>query len=156
MRKEYRLINRRELMKMEEEEHKRYHRRIIYVIIVILLFLFGGATFYYYVEGWRYLDALYFSAYTMTTVGYGDITPKTDSGKIFTILYVFAGVAIALYGLSVIATHFVEIREEFWMEKLGNIKIKHRTKTFFGKLKDLFNYKSEKLIGEYEKSVKRK
>lgn len=144
------------LIKFEEEEHKRYHRRIIYVIIVILLFLFGGATFYYYVEKLMYVDALYLSAATMTTVGYGDITPKTDAGKIFTIFYAFTGVAIALYGLSVITTHFVEVREEFWIEKLGKIKIKHRTKTFFGKLKDLFNYKSEKLIGEYEKSIKRK
>ena len=149
-------MNKRELLRMEEEEHKRFHRRIIYIIIIILLFLFGGATFYYYIEKWRYLDALYFSAYTMTTVGYGDITPKTDIGKIFTIFYVFAGVAIALYGLSVIASHFVEVREEFWMERLSKIKIRHHTQTFWGKLKNLLFYGKEKLVREYEKSVRRK
>jgi len=77
---------------MDEEEHKRYHRRIWYVVIIIIISLFGGATFYHIVENWRYLDAIYFSAYTMTTVGYGDFTPKTDAGKIFTIIYVFTGV----------------------------------------------------------------
>ncbi|MBI2659483.1 two pore domain potassium channel family protein [Candidatus Woesearchaeota archaeon] len=140
---------------MEEEEHKRFHRRIIYIVIVILLFLFGGATFYHYIEKLRYIDALYLSAATMTTVGYGDITPKTDFGKIFTIVYAFAGVAIALYGLSVIASHFVEVREEFWMEKLGKIKIRH-TKTVWDKLMSLFNFKSGELVKEYEKSAKRK
>lgn len=149
-------MDKRELLRMEEEEHKRFHRRLVYVVIVILLFLFGGATFYYLFEKWRYLDALYFSAYTMTTVGYGDIVPKTDIGKIFTIFYVFAGVAIALYGLSVIATHFVEVREEFWMEKLARIKIKHRTGTFWGKLKEVLFYGAEKLISEYEKSSRKK
>ncbi|MBI2650248.1 two pore domain potassium channel family protein [Candidatus Woesearchaeota archaeon] len=149
-------MDKKELMRAEEEQHKIFHRRILYIIIVIMLFLFGGATFYYLVEKWRYLDALYFSAYTMTTVGYGDITPKTDFGKIFTIFYVFAGVAIALYGLSVIASHFVEVREEFWMEKLGKIRIRHHTKTFWGKLKDFFSYEPGKITEEYEKSVRRK
>ncbi|MBI2652838.1 two pore domain potassium channel family protein [Candidatus Woesearchaeota archaeon] len=147
------MVSQKQIKEMEEEEHKKYHRRLLYVFIVILLVLFGGATFYYLVEGWRYLDALYFSAYTMTTVGYGDFVPKTDAGKIFTIFYVFVGVAIALYGLSLMASHFVEAREEFWLEKLGKIKLKH-TKTFWERLKNLFNYKSEELVKEYEKSVR--
>lgn len=149
-------ISTREILSIEEEEHRRFHRRVIYILAVILLFLFGGATFYHYAEGWRYLDAIYFSAYTMTTVGYGDITPKTDLGKIFSIFYMFAGVAIALYGLSVIAAHFVEVREEFWLEKISNIKIRHRTKTFWEKLKDFAGFESEKLVKEYEKSAREK
>lgn len=149
-------MDKRELMKIEEEEHRRFHRRILYIVIIILSFLFGGATFYHYVEGWRYLDALYFSSYTMTTVGYGDITPKTDAGKIFTIFYVFTSVGIALYGLSIIASHFVEVREESWMERFAKIRIKHHTKTFWEKLKDFTGFESEKLVREYEKSARGK
>ncbi len=140
--------------KIIDEEHKAYHRRLLYVFIVIMIVLFGGATFYHYIEEWRYLDALYFSAYTMTTVGYGDFTPKTDIGKIFTIFYVFAAVAIALYGLSLMASHFVEVREEFWLERLGRIRIKHHTQNFWEKFKSLFSYESGELVKEYKKSVK--
>jgi len=139
---------------MDAEEHKQYHRRLVYVIILLALILFGSATFYHYVERWRYLDALYFSAATMTTVGYGDITPRTDAGKIFTIFFVFMGVGIALYGLSIIAAHFVEIREEFWLEKFGKIKMRH-PRTFWERFKNLFSYESEKITNEYEKSRKR-
>ena len=73
----------------------------------------------------------------------------------FTIFYVFAGVAIALYGLSIIAAHFVEVREEFWLERLSKIKVYH-PKNLFEKIIDFFSYKSEKLVNEYQKSAERK
>ena len=148
-------MKKEEILRMEEEEHKAFHRRLIYVFILIMLVLFGGATIYSRIEGWRYLDALYLSAATMTTGGYGDITPKTDLGKMFTIVYVFVGVGIALYGLSLIASHFVEVREEFWLEKIKGIRMRHQ-KTIFDKIRSMFNYKSEDLISEYEKLGKRK
>ena len=141
---------------MNEEEHKVYHRRLAYIIIVIFILLFGSAIFYHYVEKWQYIDALYFSAATMTTVGYGDITPKTFPGKLFTIFFVFAGVGIALYGLSLLASHFVEAREEFWLQRLGKIRIRHHTQTFWGKLKKMLNYEPEKLLKEYEISTRRR
>ena len=150
------MISKEKLTQMEEEEHKKFHRKLAYVFILIVIMLFGGATFYHYVENWRYLDAVYFSAYTMTTIGYGDFVPKTDIGKIFSIFYMFAGVGIALYGLSLLASHFVEVREEFWLENLGKMKIKHNTKTFWGKLKDVFNFESGALIKQYERSFRKK
>ena len=141
---------------MDDEEHKIYHTRMIIVATFILLLLFGGAYFYYRIEKWRYLNALYFSAYTMTTVGYGDFTPKTDLGKIFTIVYLFTGVGVALYGLSLMASHFVEVREEFWLERIEKTNIRRHTGTVWGKIKDAFNYRPGILVKEYENSVKRK
>ncbi len=101
-------------MIISDLEHKKYHRRIIYVVLIALGILFGGATFYYYIEQWSFLDALYFSTTTMTTVGLGDLAPHTDAGKMFTIVYVLPGVGIVLYAVTLVASHFVEVREEFW------------------------------------------
>ncbi len=54
-----------------------------------------AATFFYrWVEGWALLDAAYFSVMTISTVGYGDITPQTSAGKIFTIIYVLFGLGL--------------------------------------------------------------
>lgn len=53
-----------------------------------------ASIFYSYVEGWRLLDLVYFSVITLATVGYGDFSPKTDAGKIFTIIYVFCGLGV--------------------------------------------------------------
>ena len=65
-------------------------------VVLIMLLLIGGA-FYSYVEGWRFIDSLYFSAMTITTIGYGDFTPKTDIGKMFTIVFAIIGVAAWFY-----------------------------------------------------------
>ncbi len=148
-------MKKEEILRVEEEEHKAFHRRLIYVFILIMLVLFGGAVIYSRIEGWRYLDALYLSAATMTTVGYGDITPKTDLGKLFTIVYVFVGVGIALYGLSLMASHFVEVREEFWLEKIKGIKMRH-PRSWWEKIANLFTYKPDELVKGYEQSGKRK
>lgn len=105
------------------------------MMFVILVLLVLGATFYHRVEGWRYLDALYFSSYTLTTVGYGDFVPKTDLGKMFTIVYVFAGVGIALYGLSILSAHFIEQKEEEFFARGSGALLRRHTETLIDKLK---------------------
>lgn len=54
----------------------------------------AGVLFYHFVEGLSLIDALYFSIITLTTVGYGDISPQTDVGKLFTAGYVLVGIGI--------------------------------------------------------------
>jgi hypothetical protein len=53
--------------------------------------LVGGCVFYVHIEGWSVIDALYFCMASMSTVGYGDVSPQTDMGKIFTIGYLLLG-----------------------------------------------------------------
>ena len=43
-------------------------------------------------EDLRLLDSFYFSVVTLATVGYGDFTPQTDAGKLFTAVYVLVGI----------------------------------------------------------------
>ncbi len=55
-----------------------------------------GTVVYHYLEGWSYLNALYFCVITLATVGYGDLTPTTELARAFTIVYVINGVVILL------------------------------------------------------------
>lgn len=78
----------RTLFQMFKEQEFRH----LFTLVGIILAL--GTIVYHNIEGWGWLDSLYFSVITLTTIGYGDMSPSTDIGKIFTIMYVFMGLGV--------------------------------------------------------------
>jgi voltage-gated potassium channel len=69
---------------------------LLLIFGLLLLVWIMGSVFYHLVEGLSYVDAIYFTAVTLTTVGYGDFAPQTDAGKLFTAIYAFVGIGIFL------------------------------------------------------------
>ena len=84
--------------------------RGLFTLVVVTLL--SGTLFYRQVEGWGLLDSLYFSVVTLTTVGYGDLSPSTAAGKIFTILYIFVGLGIVLGFVNAVAENSLQRRGE--------------------------------------------
>ncbi len=80
----------------------------LFFLVVAMLAL--GTWFYSRAEGWSLLDSLYFSVITLTTVGYGDFSPSTAAGKIFTIFYIFVGIGIILGFVNVVAERAMKQR----------------------------------------------
>jgi hypothetical protein len=66
----------------------------------VLLVLLVGTLAYSVIEDWSLVDSFYFSSVALTAVGFGDLTPSTDFSKIFTVFYIFSGVAIVGMWLS--------------------------------------------------------
>ena len=77
-----------------------------------------GTLFYHFVEGWSWLDSIYFCVITLATVGYGDFTPDTVPGKIFTIAYIFMGVGLIVAVASKLAQSVVAVRREYHKERV--------------------------------------
>lgn len=81
---------------------KYYHDHGFMVLLVsVLVILSIGTLFYHTVEGWRYIDSLYFSVTTLATVGFGDFHPATDLGKAFTVIYIIVGIGELLSFINV-------------------------------------------------------
>jgi len=76
------------------------------LLLTTNFFIALGTVVYHYIEGWSWLDSLYFSVITLTTIGYGDFSLQTDLGKIFTLLYIVVGVALILGFFNSLMLHF--------------------------------------------------
>lgn len=110
------------LQMLKEQEFKN-----LFVLTAITLAF--GTVVYHNLEGWRWLDSLYFSVITLATIGYGDFTPVTDAGKIFTIVYVFLGLGILVGFVTSTGEYLQKRRHErvesrsglaFWSHPPGN------------------------------------
>ncbi len=64
------------------------------LLVVVVFFIALGGFVFRSLEGWTWLDAFYFGVVSLTTVGFGDITPKTETGKLFAMVYLLAGVGL--------------------------------------------------------------
>lgn len=64
--------------------------------LIVLAVLGVGMVLFHEVEGWGWLDALYFSVITLATVGFGDFTPETTTGKWLTMFYIFFGLGFLM------------------------------------------------------------
>ncbi len=76
------------------------NRRILFAVLAVVVAIVFGAVGFYLIEGWSILDSLYVSTQTVTTVGYGDLTPATRNGRIFSTVFMLAGVGVVLYALT--------------------------------------------------------
>lgn len=62
------------------------------------------------IEGWDFLDAVYMTVITLTTVGYGEVHEVSRIGQIYTILLIFIGVAFFLFVAGSVVQFMVEGR----------------------------------------------
>jgi voltage-gated potassium channel len=75
-------------------------RSLVFLVVITLL---GWTIFYTLEEGWSVVDAFYFSVTTLTTVGFGDLAPATTFGKLFMVVYIFAGLGLIVGFINAVA-----------------------------------------------------
>ena len=69
----------------------------------LILLVLVGTTGYIAIEGWPFLDALYMTVTTITTVGYMEVHSLSRTGRIFTLLLIISGVTVLFYTVGKIA-----------------------------------------------------
>ena len=77
---------------------KHYLAIVLPVFVFILTGLILGD-----IEDWPVLDSIYYACITITTVGYGDISPQTSAGRVFAVFFLPLGVLAVTNTLRVLA-----------------------------------------------------
>lgn len=84
------------------------NRKIIIAAILLLIIMMIGVFGYILIERFGFVDAIYMTVITLTTVGFGEVHPLSQYGKIFTAVLSFISLGFFAYSISMITTHFVE------------------------------------------------
>ncbi|HET8755595.1 MAG TPA: potassium channel family protein [Solirubrobacteraceae bacterium] len=88
-------------------------------LLLAISLLLVGTVFYMLVEGWGVVDAVYFCAMSLATVGYGDVVPHTDLGKIFTVVYVLSGIGILVSFFTTLTARTLAMQAELRRARLA-------------------------------------
>ncbi|MBX3300402.1 MAG: two pore domain potassium channel family protein [Acidobacteria bacterium] len=83
-------------------------RRLLMAIISVLVMIVVGAIGFRLIEGYTFLESLYLSTQTVTTVGYGDLAPVSNAGRAFAVALMLVGAGTVLYALSVLAQAVIQ------------------------------------------------
>ncbi len=83
-------------------------KRLVLSAALIALIVSFGTIGYMGIEGWDFIDSLYMTIITLTTVGFKEIHDLSLSGRIFTIVLLIGGVGTVFYTLGIGAKIIVE------------------------------------------------
>ena len=78
-------------------------RQLRAAILALIVLVLLGTAGYMFVEGWSFLDALYMTVTTITTVGYMEVHPLSQAGRMFSLLVIISGVTVLFYTVGKIA-----------------------------------------------------
>lgn len=110
-----------------------------------------GTLGYMLIEGWGFLDALYMTVITISTVGFSERRPLSPLGTVFTILLIFMGAGALLYFLTRFIEYTIEgglsgaLMQRRWYRKLRDLR-EHYIICGFGRVgshvaEELWRYK---------------
>lgn len=83
-------------------------KRLLWICFALLIVLASGVCGYMFIEHWPLLDSLYMTVITIASVGFMEVHPLTEQGRIFTIVLILGGTGVLVYSISTIVAFIVE------------------------------------------------
>lgn len=92
-------------------------REVIIAGLLLLLVIIIGIIGYINIDGYSFVDALYMTVITISTVGFGEVNQLTDAGKIFTSLLILSSLVILGYFVSILTQKLVHTQMSFFYSR---------------------------------------
>ncbi len=90
---------------MPERKFRSHPFIIVFTSLLIIVF---GTMGYVVLEGYTPLEALYMTIITLTTVGFGEVRPLDEAGRIFTIVLIGVGAVFVLSQIAYLGEYIVD------------------------------------------------
>lgn len=94
-------------------------KMVRYALLIIVAYFVLGCVFYSLKEGWTVINSVYFAVVTLTTTGYGDLTPTDNLSKLFTCLFAFLGIGIITSSLGIIGGYLLDEQHRLMLEAVA-------------------------------------
>src|SRR5450755_2066025 len=106
---------------IQKEHLKKFSPFVIWFSVLVIVMLTGVIGFMI-IESYTFIDALYMTVITIATIGYHEVKPLSETGKIFNIIFIISSFAIFTYALSSLTKYIVsgEMASYFKNRKLMN------------------------------------
>jgi voltage-gated potassium channel len=85
----------------------RLQRQMGLLLGMVLGMTFAGTAGYMIVEDWGFVDSLYMTVITLSTVGFKEVAELSTGGRLFTIVLIMAGVGVVAYSLGSIGQYVI-------------------------------------------------
>ena len=108
---------------------KLFRSKIIIALLLIAAVIVIGTVGYRFISNYTWLDALYMTVITVTTVGFMEVRPLDDESKIFTVLLIASSVFILGYALTVITEYIISKNS---LQLLKKKKVKNKIQNLNG------------------------
>ncbi|UCD19233.1 MAG: potassium channel protein [candidate division WOR-3 bacterium] len=83
-------------------------RRAAIILAGIILVIFVGTAGYMTIEAWSVSEALYMTVITVSTVGFGEVKPLSDGGRVFTVMLILGGILLIATGANFLFSSIME------------------------------------------------
>lgn len=83
-------------------------KRLITALILLAIVIEIGTIGYILIEKWGAVDSLYMTVITIASVGFMEVNPLSQTGRIFTIFLIIFGMGVLLFGISTFTAFLVE------------------------------------------------
>lgn len=107
---------------------KLFRSKINTAFLLLGVLLIIGVIGFKIMSGYTWLDALYMTVITITTVGFGEVNPLDEEAKVFTIFLILTSVVIVGYSIKVITEYIItrnnveELKQKKMQKKIDSLK----------------------------------
>ncbi|MGB6928817.1 MAG: potassium channel family protein, partial [Syntrophobacteria bacterium] len=83
-------------------------RNMFFAIVMLALVVSLGTAGYMILENWNFLDSLYMTVITISTVGFNEVNPVSNQGRILTMTVLISGLGVLAYVVGTLTRTLVE------------------------------------------------